>query len=51
MPGFGLGSKFVWQFVVVASFAYPGIREFLLVDGYLDSGGKWSATYFECKHE
>lgn len=43
--------KFVWLIGVVAALAYPKMREFLLVDGCLDSGGKWSAIYFECKHE
>ncbi len=46
-------SKYVyfWLVIVVLSLSYPQVREFLLIDNCLDSGGKWSVEYFECHYK
>ena len=35
--------------VLILGNAYPYLREFILIDRCLDSGGSWSKEYFECK--
>ncbi|MBR9871911.1 MAG: hypothetical protein GYB26_12315 [Gammaproteobacteria bacterium] len=34
---------------VLAGLSYPHLREWLLIDQCLDSGGKWLELYFECQ--
>jgi len=51
-PGFSFKGKkilYVWLIIVAVSISYPPIKEFILVDTCLDSGGKWSEKHFECK--
>ena len=40
--------KYIWLLVVILSLTFPHIREFVLTDSCLDSGGEWSEKYFEC---
>ena len=41
---------YVWFVVVILSLSYPSVREFVLIDKCLDSGGAWSEEHFECNH-
>lgn len=38
----------VWLAFLLACLIYPEFKEWLEIDRCLDSGGKWSAEYFEC---
>jgi len=42
--------KYVWLIVLLVSLAYPHLREFVLVDNCLDSGGAWDKPHFECRY-
>jgi len=46
-------SKYIifWLMLAIISLGYPVVREFLLIDNCLDSGGAWSAKYFDCHYE
>ena len=43
--------KYIWLLVISVSLLYPSVREFVLIDGCLDSGGKWSGKYFVCNYK
>ena len=46
---FGVALTLVWLVLLILCLAYPRVKELVLVDKCLDSGGTWSAKYFECK--
>ncbi len=37
--------------IVVLFLAFPHVREYILIDSCLDSGGTWSYKYFQCSME
>jgi hypothetical protein len=41
--------KYFWVTVLLLGLGYPRIKEFILVDKCLDSGGSWDKQYFECR--
>ena len=41
--------KYFWIAVVVLGMGYPRIKEQILIDKCMDSGGAWSKEYFECQ--
>ncbi|KJV06309.1 hypothetical protein VZ94_12315 [Methylocucumis oryzae] len=34
--------------LVLLGLCYPYVRQYLLIDNCLDSGGSWSSKYFKC---
>ena len=43
--------KYCWVFIVIIVLSFPSIRNFLLTDSCLDSGGSWQSTHFKCQYE
>ena len=37
--------------IVMLFLAFPHVREYMLIDSCLDSGGTWSYKYFQCSME
>jgi hypothetical protein len=41
--------KYLWLLILLIGLGYPKVREWVLIDKCLDSGGAWSYQYFECR--
>jgi phage shock protein PspC (stress-responsive transcriptional regulator) len=41
--------KYLWVILVVLGMGYPCMKEWLLVDKCLDSGGAWDTAHFMCR--